>query len=306
LLSELPFECPENLLSEAKQHPPAHVAIAGAESVVVMESARAAYEAGLIQPYFVGVPDHVLATADEIEWDISAFELEGTSEEGEISARAVALARSGLVDSLMKGSVHTDSLMRAVLDRETGLRTAQRLSHVFHMTVPGRDGQLLLTDCAVNVSPDVETQVHITRNAVSLAHALGIGEPHVAVLSATESVSHSMPSSRDANEVARRCRAGEVEGAVVEGPFALDVAISMEAAAVKGVKSAVAGKADILVFPNIEAGNALFKAMVYFLSATAAGVVLGAKVPIVLTSRADPPEARLAATALAAILAKHG
>lgn len=305
MLSKLPFECPANLLKEAKRHPPAHVAIAGAENVVVMESARAACEAGLIRPYFVGVPDYVLATADEIEWDISGFELEATHDEGETSAGAVALARAGTVDSLMKGSVHTDSLMRAVLDREKGLRTAQRLSHVFHMTIPGRDGQLLLTDCAVNVSPDVETQIHITRNAVALAHALGISEPHVAVLSATESVSHSMPSSRDAKEVAERCRAGEVEGAVVEGPFALDVAISLEAAAVKGVKSAVAGKADIIIFPNIESGNALFKAMVYFLSATAAGVVLGAKVPIVLTSRADPPQARLAATALAAILANH-
>jgi phosphate acetyltransferase len=196
--------------------------------------------------------------------------------------------------------------MAAVVARETGLRTGRRLSHVFHMTVPGSDRVLMITDGAVNVHPNANTLMDIVKNAVGLAHALGNPEPKVAMLSGTESPIPAMPSSVQAKEIVDRARAGEVTGAIVDGPFAFDNAISPEAAKVKGITSPVAGQADILVVPNIEMGNGLFKMLVYFKSGLAAGVVLGAKVPIVLTSRADPPEARFAATAIAAIAAAKG
>ena len=185
------------------------------------------------------------------------------------------------------------------------LRTGRRLSHVFHMTVPGNDRVLMITDGAVNVAPNANTMIDIVNNAVGLAHALGNPKPKVAMLSGTESAIPAMPSSMQAKEIVDRARAGEVTGAIVDGPFAFDNAVSPEAAKLKGIESPVAGNADILAVPNIEMGNGLFKMMVYFMSGLAAGIVLGAKVPIVLTSRADPPEARFAATAIAAIAASE-
>jgi phosphotransacetylase len=302
LLSDLPFECPRDLLEKGATGAPAPTAVAGASGELPLESARLAAKAGLIEPVLVGEPNRISALAGAIGWDIAGLRIVTAASEAAAAETAVALARGNEVAALMKGQIPTDVLMRAVVNRETGLRTGQRLSHVFYMTAPGRAGAFTITDAAVNVAPDVETRLQITRNAVALHHALGEPQPKVAMLSATEHASAAMPSSLDAAEIVERA-SDEVEGALVEGPFALDIAISPQAAAVKGVDSRVAGRADILVVPNIETGNALFKAMVYFLSATAAGLVLGAKVPIVLTSRADPPEARLAAAALAAIVA---
>jgi phosphate acetyltransferase len=215
----------------------------------------------------------------------------------------VQLASANEVQALMKGQLHTDTIMKAVVARNAGLRTDRRISHVFHMTVPGSDKALMITDGAVNVAPDERTLMSIVMNAVDLAHALGYARPKVAMLSGSESVIDGMPSTLLARKIAERAQAGEIEAADVDGPFAFDNAVSPEAAKLKGIGGAVAGQADILAVPNIEMGNGLFKMLVYFRSALAAGVVLGARVPIVLTSRADPPEARLAASAIAQIRA---
>ena len=305
MLSQDPFLCPQELLDQARADRPTPTAIAGAASAVALESARAASDEGLIEPILVGAPQEIADLAAKMDWDISQLRVVAANGEAEAARQAVALCRSGEAEALMKGQVHTDTLMRAVVNREEGLRCGLRLSHVFYMTAPNRSGALAITDAAVNVAPGVDQRLDIARNAVTLFHALGNAEPKVAVLSATESENPAMPSSLEAAEIAKRANAGEVEGAVFAGPLALDLAVSPQAAALKGVENPVVGQADILLVPNIETGNALFKAMVYFMSATAAGLVLGAKVPIVLTSRADPPEARLAATALAAILARY-
>ena len=228
-----------------------------------------------------------------------------SASEGPSADTAAQLASKGEVAAIMKGQIHTDSLMRAVLARENDLRTERRVSHVFHMTVPGSDKALMITDGAVNVAPNERTLLDITYNAVGLAHALGYEMPKVAMLSGSESVLESMPSTGLARRIVERANAGEITGAYVDGPFAFDNAVSPAAARMKGIDSPVAGHADILVVPNIEMGNGLFKMMVYFRSALAAGIVLGAKVPVVLTSRADPPEARLAACAIAQIRAAY-
>jgi phosphate acetyltransferase len=305
MLSKEPFVCPSDLLAKARSERPTATAVAGAASEVALESARAAQREGLIEPLLVGDPQAIGALAEKLAWDISGITVIAAESEAAAARQAVALCRDGRAASLMKGQVHTDALMRAVVDREQGLRCGQRLSHVFYMTAPHRSGALAITDAAVNVAPNVDQRLDIARNAVALFHALGKDTPKVAVLSATETPNPSMPSSLEAAEIAERAGAGEIAGAEVAGPLALDVAISPQAAALKGVDNPVAGRADILLVPNIETGNALFKSMVYFMSATAAGLVLGARVPIILTSRADPPEARLAAAALAAILARH-
>jgi len=304
MLSEAAFECPSALLDKARAAKPAATAIAGADGRVALESARRATEAGLIEPHLVGDPAAIAGVAREIGWDTAGLRVEAAADENDAARRAVALARGGEVAALMKGQVHTDALMRAVVNREAGLRTGRRISHVFHLTIPGRAGSLSITDAAVNVAPDTEAKLDLLRNALDLLQALGNATPKVAVLSATETPIPAMPSSQDAAEVVARARS-EVPGLAIDGPLALDVAVSPAAVAIKGLDSPVAGQAELLLVPNIETGNALFKALVCYCSATAAGLVVGASVPIVLTSRADPPEARLAATALAAIAAAN-
>ena len=304
MLSSEPFECPAHLLAQAAQLRPVKMAVVGATDELSMQSARLAVDNGLIEPYLVGDEATIRRLADTIEWDIDSCHLIHAASEAQAAGVSTALAREGEVGALMKGHVHTDTLMRAVINPDTGLRTDRRVSHAFYMTVPQRTGSLVITDAAVNVAPEVDQLMDILGNVVPMMHALGNAEPKVAVLSATEQASAAMPSSEVAETVAKRAR-GEVAGALVEGPLAFDNAISPQAARVKGLDSAVAGCADVLLVPNIETGNALFKAMVYLLSATAAGIVLGAQVPIVLTSRADPPEARLASAALGAVISAH-
>ncbi|MBH61268.1 MAG: phosphate acetyltransferase [Alphaproteobacteria bacterium] len=303
MLSTDPFEVPEYLVTLARELPGLAVAVAGADHPVALESARRAAETGAIEPVLIGDADAIRAIAKEAGWELADTRILHEPDEEKKAEVAAALAKGREVAVIMKGHVHTDALMRAVLRRDAGLRTDRRTSHVFHMTVPGREGVLHVTDAVVNVQPDSGEMLDIINNAVDLAHALGTETPHIALLSGAEVVNPSMPSSVRASEVAARAADGEVKGGVVDGPFGLDNAISLDAAQLKGIDSPVAGNADILVVPNIEAGNILFKQMVYFLSATAAGVVMGTKVPIVLTSRADPPEARLAATYIAAIVA---
>ncbi len=303
MLSTVPFEVPAHLMDKARGTPRLTMAVAGAGHPVAMESARRAAEAGLVEPVLVGDADAIRAIARDMGWNIGGVRIVAAGDESKAAETAAMLAGGGEVASLMKGHVHTDALMRAVLSRAAGLRTGRRISHIFHMTVPGRDRVMHITDAAINVQPGIDDKLDIVLNAVDVAHALGTAKPRVAVLSGAETVNAAMPSSVEAAEVVKRANNGAVQGALVDGPLSFDNAVSPEAAAIKGVDSPVAGRADILVVPNLESGNFLYKQMVYFMSATAAGIVIGARVPIVLTSRADPPEARLAAAALAAIVA---
>lgn len=304
MLSSTPFECPQSLLTLAQQHPPPTVAVVNANSRLTLESVRLASGHNIINPELVGSPRVIRAQCDEMGWDIRGVPIHAAATEEESAAIAVGLARRGAVATLMKGDVHTDTLMRAVLNRDNGLSTGQHMSHVFRMTIPGSDSAVCITDAVINVLPSVEQKIAIARNAIELLQALGHARVRVAVLSATEVETAAMPSSIEAAEVCRSLTDGLPEGVDVEGPMALDIAVSAEAAKTKGFAGSVAGQADVLLVPNIETGNALFKMMVYFMGATAAGIVLGARVPIMLTSRADPAEARLASAALAAIYSR--
>lgn len=291
-----------DLMNQALSLQPAAVAVVNAGSILPMQSAMLAQQKGLVEPVLVGDTDAIQRCAETLSWDISGLRICGAGDETEAGDAAAVLARDGEVAFLLKGDIHSDTLLRAVLKKEHGLRTVNRLSHAFHMSIPGRDKPLLITDAAMNVAPDVATRVAITRNAIDLMHALGCDSPAVAVLSAIEYVTPSMPSSADAAAVAAEfAGAGN---AIVSGPLSLDVALSAEAASLKGMTDTVAGCADVLVVPTIETGNALFKSLVHFSSAIAAGIVLGAKVPVALTSRGDSIDSRLASLALCAVYAQ--
>lgn len=300
-LCPTPVICPPSLLNRAAPLPRATTAVVNAGSAVVMRSVKMAVDENLITPVLVGNKSNIKASAKEMNWDISGFRIVDADNEKSSAQAAVALARGNEVASLMKGNIHTDNLLKAVINKELGLRTGTRLSHVFHMSVPNSDASICITDAAINVLPSVAIKLDIARNATKLMHAIGYTQPKIAVMSATEVATPTMPSSMEAAEVV--AAANEVEGALLGGPFAFDNAVSPAAAKLKKIDHPVAGNADVLLVPNIETGNALFKQMVYFMGAAAAGIVLGAKVPIILTSRADPAAARLAATALASIYA---
>lgn len=304
MLSNRPFQCPPALLARAQAAPPVRTAIASAGAELPLESARLAVDAGLIEPVLVGDRTAIKTAAERIGWDIGGFEIVDATDETAAGLAAAKLCGDGAAGALMKGHIHTDAFVRGILSRDSGLRTGRRLTHVFHMTVPDDDKALLITDAAINVAPDIETRLQAAANAVDLAIALGAESPKVAVLSASEEATDAMPSTLDAAEITARA-VTEIPNASVYGPLAFDNAVSPDAAAIKGIDHPVAGHADILLVPTIETGNALFKIMVYFMSACAAGIVMGAKVPAILTSRADPPEARLASAAIAAILAQQ-
>jgi len=305
MLSTTIPECPPGLLARARELPPIRTAVVNAGTPLVMTSARMATDEGLIEPVLVGDASDIRRVARDIGWDISEIRLVHVAGEANAAACSVSLARHGEVGALMKGHLHTDDLMRAVLNRDEGLRAERRISHVFHMTVPGNDSPLCITDAVINILPSVSEKIDIARNAASLLHALGNSNPKIALLSGSESPSPKMPSSIEAREIAQLAAEGGVEGAEVDGPLSFDIAVSVEAARIKDASGNVAGNADILLVPNVEAGNFMFKQMVYFQGATAAGLVLGGLVPIMLTSRADPPVARMASAALAAICAAH-
>jgi phosphotransacetylase len=216
------------------------------------------------------------------------------------------MAREGRVRAIMKGSLHTDELMSAVVSRESGLRTGRRLSHVFVMDIPAHDRLLLVTDAAVNIAPDLKMKADILRNAIDVAHAIGIPLPRVAILSAVETVNPAIPSTQDAAALRDMAARGEIGGAVVDGPLAFDNAISAEAARIKGIDSPVSGAVDVVVVPGLEAGNILYKSLVYLGNAVAAGVVMGAAVPVILTSRADSTASRIASAAVACLIARRG
>lgn len=305
MLSQLTPVCPQPLLDQAQALPAMATAVVNAGSELALESAKLAFEAGIIVPILVGNIASIQKAAQAIDWNIDQFELIASESEEDSAANAVQCVHQGTAKLLMKGNLHTDVLIRALLNKEHGLRTGERLSHLFHMSVPGSDRVLCITDAVVNVSPDTKTQLSILRGATDVMHALGNLKPKVALLSATEVVTQAMPSSMAAKELLAAMSDQDHQAADVFGPLAFDGAMSPEAAKIKGITHPVAGYADVLLVPNIETGNAIFKQLVYFNGATAAGVLMGAKVPVMLTSRADPPAARLASAALAVVYAHH-
>jgi phosphate acetyltransferase len=290
------------LVAKAQKHSPIKVAIAHPCDQVSLESAVKAADLRLIEPILVGPEQRILQVAAEHGIDVSAFEIVDAQFSQESAAKAVELVREGRAEALMKGSLHTDELMGAVVKRDTGLRTSRRISHCFIMDVPGHDQPLIITDAAVNIAPDLKTKVDIVQNAIDLAHALTSGEVRVAILSAMESVNPDVPSTIEAAALCKMADRGQITGATLDGPLALDNAISAQAAAIKKIASPVAGRANVLVVPDLEAGNMLAKSLSFLAGADAAGIVLGAKVPIILTSRADEEIARLASCAVAQLL----
>ena len=258
---------------------------------------------GLIVPILVGPEAKIRAVAEAHNADLTGITIVSTEHSHEAAARAVQLARQGKVEALMKGSIHTDEMLAAVVPSATGLRTARRMSHVFILDVPAYPRPLLVTDAALNIQPTLEDKVDIVQNAIELAHVLGIEEPKVAILSAVETVNPKIPSTVDAAALCKMADRGQITGGLLDGPLAFDNAISLEAARTKKIESAVAGRADILVVPDIESGNMLAKQLQYLAGADSAGIVLGTRVPIVLTSRSDSVRTRLASTAILALVA---
>ena len=305
MLSKLTPVCPPQLLNQAQALPAMITAVVNAGTELALKSAKLAFEAGIIIPVLVGDIGAINTAAQAIDWPINNFDLIACDGEEDAAAKAIQCVHQGTAQLLMKGNLHTDVLIRALLDKHHGLRTGERLSHLFHMSVPGSDRVLCITDAVVNVLPDTKTQLSILRGATDVMHALGNPKPKIALLSATEMVTQAMPSSFNAKELLGLMLEHDHQRAQVFGPLAFDGAVSPEAARLKGIKNPVAGHADVLLVPNIETGNAIFKQMVYFNGATAAGVLMGAKVPVMLTSRADPPAARLASAALAVVYAPY-
>jgi phosphate acetyltransferase len=292
----------ERLVQAAQRGPPITMAVAHPCNDVSLESAVEAARLKLVTPILVGPTARVRQVAEAAHIDISAFELVDAAHSHDSAAKAVELVRRARAEALMKGSLHTDELMAAVVARDTGLRTARRISQCFIMDVPGHDQALIITDAAVNIAPDLEVKVDIVQNAIDLAHALGVAEVRVAILSAMETVNPKVPSTVEAAALCKMADRGQITGAVLDGPLALDNAISPQAAAVKAIVSAVAGRANVLVAPDLEAGNMLAKSLSFLAGADGAGIVLGARVPIVLTSRADDLLTRLASCAVAGLM----
>ncbi|MDF9789836.1 phosphate acetyltransferase [Methylorubrum extorquens] len=268
-----------------------------------MGAALEASALGIVEPILVGPLGKIAAAAVALDADIGAFRLVDAGHSHEAAQKAVALVRAGEAESLMKGSLHTDELMAAVVRRDGGLRTARRVSHCFVMDVPGHATPLIITDAAVNIAPSLEEKRDITQNAIDLAQALGVESVRVAILSATESINAKMPSTLDAAALCKMADRGQITGGILDGPLALDNAIDPEAARIKKIHSPVAGQANVLVVPDLEAGNMLAKSLTFLARADAAGIVLGARVPIILTSRADSRLTRLASCAVASLFA---
>ena len=258
---------------------------------------------GLIDPVLVGPEDKIRAVAQAEGVDLGPYRIISTAHSHESAARGVELARTGEVEALMKGSLHTDELMAAVVPSAAGLRTGRRISHVFVMDVPTYSRTLLITDAAINIAPGLKEKVDIVQNAIDLAQVLGVAEPKVAILAAVETVNPEMPSTLEAAALCKMADRGQIAGGVLDGPLAFDNAISLQAARTKKIASPVAGQADILLVPDLEAGNILAKQLVYLAGAEGAGIVMGTRVPIVLTSRSDSVRTRLASTAVLALVA---
>jgi phosphate acetyltransferase/phosphate butyryltransferase len=287
------------LLDKISVLKPLKVAVVHPVDIFSLKGAVAAAKAGIIEPIFVGPEDKIRKTAEDAHIDISTYMIFPTTHSNAAADAAVKMANDGTVEAIMKGKLHTDELMQAVINKQTGLRTACRMSHVFVLDVPNYPKPLFLTDAAINIKPTLLEKRDIVQNAIDLFTTLKLGIPKVAILSAVETVTQKIPSTLDATALCKMAERGQITGGIIDGPLAFDNAISTEAAAIKGIHSAVAGDADILVVPDIESGNMLYKELRYFSGVQGAGIVLGAKVPIILTSRAGDSENRVVSCALA-------
>jgi phosphate acetyltransferase len=301
--AQIPISKYERLIATAKRAPSGKAVVVHPCDETSLRGATEAAQLGLIEPLLVGPEAKIRAVARECKLDIAKFELVDAAHSHAAAAKAVELIRAGQGDLLMKGSLHTDELMREVTASSTGLRTERRISHTFVMDVPTYAETLFLTDAAVNIFPDLDAKRDIVQNAVDLFRAIGLGTPRVAILSAVETVTSKIPGTVDAAALCKMADRGQITGAVLDGPLAFDNAIDPQAARIKGIDSAVAGKAQILVVPDLEAGNMLAKNLIYLAKADSAGLVLGARVPIVLTSRADSVRSRMASCAVAVLYA---
>jgi phosphate acetyltransferase len=294
----------QRLIDACRALPPTPTAVAHPCDASSLEGACEAARLGLIAPILVGPAERIRRVAEGCGADISGLEIVDAPHSDAAAAMAVQLVREGRAEALMKGSLHTDELMAAVVRRDTGLRTARRVSHCFVMDVPMYEQALIITDAAVNIAPTLEEKADILQNAIDLAHALGLDEVRVAILSAMETVNPKVPSTVEAAALCKMVDRHQVTGALVDGPLALDNAINLEAARIKKIDSPVAGRANVLMVPDLEAGNMLAKSLSFLAGADAAGIVLGARVPIVLTSRADSLLTRLASCAVAVLVAR--
>lgn len=294
----------DRLIATVRQFAPLRVAVVHPVNGPSLEAALESARMGLMVPVLVGPKTKIEAAAAELDASLEGIEILDAPHSHAAAELAAALARDGKVDALMKGSLHTDELMGAVVRRETGLRTARRISHCFVMDVPGHGQPLIISDAAINIAPTLDEKVDIVQNAIDLAHALRLSTVRVAILSAMETVNSKVPSTIDAAALCKMADRGQITGAVLDGPLAMDNAIDAEAARIKGIASPVAGHADVLIAPDLDAGNMLAKSLTFLAGAYAAGIVLGAKVPIILTSRADSEPTRLASCAVAALLAQ--
>jgi phosphate acetyltransferase len=295
----------DRLIEAAQKAPSARTAVAHPCDESSLRGALEAAAMNLIIPILVGPGNRIRAVAAECGLDLGTVEIVDAPHSHAAAEQAVAIIREGRADMLMKGSLHTDELMQAVTSSATGLRTDRRISHVFVMDVPGHADTLFITDAAINIFPDLDAKRDIVQNAIDLWRGIGLGEPRVAILSAVETVTTKIPSTIDAAALCKMAERGQITGALLDGPLAFDNAIDPEAAQIKGLTSPVAGRGQILVVPDLEAGNMLAKNLTFLTHADAAGVVMGARVPIVLTSRADPVRARLASCAVASLFAAN-
>ena len=290
------------LVEIAQENPPTRDAVAAAAHELVLQSVQRAVERGLIIPLLVGIEEDIRKQAAEIDWDLDDELIVPTSTNRAAAEAAVDLVRQGEAQILMKGYLHTDEMLKAILRQDTGLRTDRLLSHVFVLEVPTYHKLLLITDAAININPDIPQKAAITQNAVDLARKLGVDVPKVAALSSVETINPKIPSTVHAACLHKMAERGQIKGAIVDGPLAFDNAISAEAARDKGIKSPVSGEVDVVVVPDLDAGNILSKNLEYLASAKMAGIVMGASAPVVLTSRSDPPRARVYSLALASLL----
>ena len=300
MLSNKEIICPNNLLDVAHKKKGVKVAVVNAGKPLPMLSVQDAVNENLVEPIFIGNKKDILECADDIKWDISQYEIIHEPIENDTAKIAAKLASEDKIKIIVKGHIHTDVLMKEVLKREYNLLGKTRLSHIWHMTIEKEDKPLIITDGALNVMPNIKTKMHILKNVINFSNRIGISRPKVSILSATEEVLDSVPSSIEAAEITKLAKEENLN-ADVFGPLAFDNSVSKKSAGIKGIKNIVAGEADVLLVPSVEAGNALVKIMIYFMGACAAGVVVGGKVPIVITSRSDEAQARLASIAAAVV-----
>ena len=300
MLSNKEIVCPNNLLDEAHKKKGVTVAVVNAGKPLPLLSVQDAVNENLIEPIFIGNQKEILKCAEDLKWDVSKYEIIDEPVENNTAKIAAKLASEDKIKIIVKGHIHNDVLMKEVLKREYNLLGKTRLSHIWHMTINKEDQPLIITDGALNVLPNVKTKMHILKNVINFNNRIGISRPKVAILSATEEVLDSIPSSLDAAELTKLAKEENLE-ADVFGPLAFDNSISKKSAGIKGIKNAVAGEADVLLVPSVETGNGLVKMMIYFMGACAAGVVVGGKVPVVITSRSDEAQARLASIAAAVV-----